>query len=274
MSASLLRIFSDLHYGDRASSLHSLESLAPLCEGASRIVLNGDTLDTRPNADPSLNARLRADVLGFFGRQTAPTTFLTGNHDPDISDQHHLELGAGVLVTHGDVLFEDLVPWSQDAPLAGRLVAQELAGLSPAEHAQLHHRLGAYRRAAAQIPQRHQSEPHGLKYLIGFARDTIWPPSRILRVLRAWRETPARADAFVASHRPGTRFLAMGHTHRLGATRTPRGLIVLNTGSLCPPGGAAVVDLTEDRLTLRAVARHRGGYRIDAPMAEFSLAPT
>lgn len=274
MSASLLRIFSDLHYGDRASSLHALDQLAPLCEGASQIVLNGDTLDTRPHCDPALNARLRAEVLEFFGRQTAPTTFLTGNHDPDISDQHHLELEAGVLVTHGDVLFENLVPWSQDAPLAGRLVARELAALGPTEHAQLHHRLAAYRRAAAHIPQRHQSEPRGLKYLIGFARDTVWPPSRILRILRAWKETPARADAFVASHRPGTRFLAMGHTHRLGATRSPRGLVVLNTGSFCPPGGAAVIDLTPDRLTLRAVTRSRAGYRLGAARAEFSLAPS
>lgn len=273
MSASLLRIFSDLHYGDRASSLHSLTALAPLCEGVSQIVLNGDTLDTRPNSDPALNAQLRAEVLEFFGRQTAPATFLTGNHDPDISDRHHLELGVGLLVTHGDVLFEDLVPWSQDAPLAGRLVARELAELSPAEHAQLPHRLRAYRRAAAQIPQRHQSEPHGLKYLIAFARDTVWPPSRILRVLRAWKETPARADAFVASHRPRTRFLAMGHTHRVGTTRTPRGLVVLNTGSFCPPGGAAVIDVTEDLLTLRAVKRARGDFHPGDTIAEFSLAP-
>lgn len=272
MSAPLLRIFSDLHYGDRASSLHSLAALTPLCEGATQIVLNGDTLDTRPSLDPGLNAALREDVRQYFGRHSASAIFLTGNHDPDISEQHHLDPGPSVLVTHGDVLFNDLVPWSQDAALAGRLVAAELAALPPTSHGRLDARLGAYRRAAALIPQRHQSERHGLKYLVSFARDTIWPPTRILRVIRAWRETPARADAFVAEHRPAARFLAMGHTHRLGAHRTAQGRVILNTGSFCPPGGAGVIDLTEDRIALRKVERKGRDYRLGVILAEFSLA--
>ncbi|ACB75660.1 metallophosphoesterase family protein [Opitutus terrae] len=272
MPAEPIRILSDLHYGDRASSLTRLEQLHPLFEGATRIVLNGDTLDTRPGADPRATLGLWAAVSEFFSRAASPVTLLTGNHDPDISAQHHIDFGPAVLITHGDALFDDLVPWSQDAPLARRLVAEELAALPPGEREQLHARLGAFRRAAAAIPQRHQSEPHGLKYLIGFLQDTVWPPTRVLRVLRAWHVTPQLAETFVAHHRPKARFLAMGHTHRLGVRRTARGLTVLNTGSFCPPCHPGVIELTSDRLVLRRVERHRSDYHLGRTLAEFPLA--
>lgn len=275
VSASLIRIFSDLHFGDRASMLMSLESLLPLCDGATRIVLNGDTLDTRPSPDGSLEnaTALRSEVLRFFERCTPPAILLTGNHDPDISSEHHLDLGARLFVIHGDAFFDDVVPWSRDAGLAGKLVARELAALPSAEREELVPRLGAFRRAVAAIPQRHHAETHGLSYLIGFARDTVWPPSRILRVLRAWRQTAGRAEAFARHHRPRARFVAMGHTHRLGAQRTAQGLVVLNTGSFCPPCRAGVIDVTDHGVKLRRIERRAGEYRLGSALAEFPLAP-
>ncbi|HYP17983.1 MAG TPA: hypothetical protein VEQ65_12295 [Opitutus sp.] len=273
MASSLIRIFSDLHYGDRATSLHSLSALQPLFDGASDIVVNGDALDTRPSPSPQLTAALRSEVLAFFQQHSPRATLLTGNHDPDIGSVHHLDFpAASLFVTHGDALFDDLVPWSQDAPLARKLVAAELAAQPASERESLSALLTACRRAAALIPQRHQSEPHGLKYLIGFARDTVWPPSRILRVLRAWRETPLRAAAFLQRHRPNAKFLAMGHTHRLGAFRAPSGKIILNTGAFCPPCAPGVIDLCRDRLSLRRVERRRGEFRLGPALAEFALA--
>ena len=44
--SGLIRIFSDLHYGDRSSRLRRLDQLSPLLDGISRLILNGDTLDT------------------------------------------------------------------------------------------------------------------------------------------------------------------------------------------------------------------------------------
>jgi predicted phosphodiesterase len=271
--SKLVRIFSDLHYGDRATALHSLDELAPLFEGADEIVLNGDTLDTRPSAHPEQTAALRAQVADFFARSAPPSTFLTGNHDPDITGTHHLQFAQErVFLTHGDSLFEDLVPWSQDAPIARRLVARELAALPRANGPQLDAELAAYRRAAAALPQRHQSESHGLKYLIGFVQDTVWPPARIFRVLRAWREAPRRAGAFVQRHQLGASFFAMGHTHRLGAVRLPSGLVVLNTGSFCPPCSAGGIEFDDTRIALRRVEKRRGAWRFGGTLAEFALA--
>lgn len=273
MASKLVRIFSDLHYGDRATALKSLEELRPLFDGVDEVILNGDTLDTRPSRHPQQSIELRASTTDFFAHSAPPTKFLTGNHDPDISPTHHCELADGrVFLTHGDALFEDIVPWSQDASLARELVARELAAFPPGDNPSLHAELSAYRRAAAALPQRHQSEPHGLKYLIGFARDTVWPPTRVLRVLRAWREAPRRAEAFVRRHRLRAKFFAMGHTHRLGTVRQPGGLVVLNTGSFCPPCSAGVIDLHDDKLVLRQVEKQRGAWRLGDSLAEFALA--
>ncbi len=273
MATPLTRIFSDLHYGDRASSLLRLDALQPLFADATQLVLNGDLIDTRPSADPAGTAALRAETLDFLSRTPAPIVTLTGNHDPDLSAQHHLEFAdRRVFVTHGDILFEDLVPWGRDAPELRRRFAAALAALSPTARESLDGRFAAARRAAASIPQRHQSERDGFKYLIGFLADTIWPPSRILRVLRAWRETPARAAAFIARHRLPAKFLVMGHTHRAGVMRTDSGLTILNTGSFCPPGRTAVVDLTPNRIALREVDRRSGEFRLGRTLAEFALA--
>lgn len=273
MPTPITRIFSDLHYGDRASALTSLDAIEPLFEGATDIVLNGDTLDTRPSRNPAATVELRAHVQQFFRQRAPAAVWLTGNHDPDISSEHALELaGRAVFVTHGDILFEDLVPWGRDATVLAKHVADELAALTPEARTQLEELLPAYRRAAGAIPQRHQSERNRLKYAVSFAADTFWPPLRILRVLRAWRETPARAAALLERHQLPAKFFVMGHTHRLGATTTANGVVVLNTGAFCPPCGGAVVDVTADRLSLRTVERRRGEYRLSTTVAEFELA--
>jgi predicted phosphodiesterase len=271
--ADITRILSDLHYGDRASALPSLPALSPLFEGAAQIILNGDTLDTRPSRFPNATKALRATVAEFFLSHSPPVTFLTGNHDPDISARHAVELAEReVYVTHGDILFENLVPWGRDAALLRKRVTEELAALSPDARERLDEKYSAYRRAAASIPQRHQSERHTLKYAVGFAADTIWPPLRILRVLKAWRETPARAATLLAHHHLPAKFFVMGHTHRLGFKSAPNGLVVINTGSFCPPCDGAVVDVTTDRLALRQIERRRREYRIGGTLAEFALA--
>jgi predicted phosphodiesterase len=269
----VIRILSDLHFGDRSSRLASLSALAPLLDGVSHLVLNGDTLDTRPSHDPAASAALRSEVTAFFGQQTPPVTLITGNHDPDLSPHHSLDLAGGqILVTHGDILFDDLVPWSRDAPIARRLIAAELAQLPPASRDRLEDRLAAFRRAAYLIPQRHQAERHGLKYAVSYLADTVWPPLRMLRVLRAWRETPARASDLLRRHRPRARFLLMGHVHRPGAWRRPDGLVILNTGAFGPPVGPAVIDISPRRLVLRRVEHRGGAFHAGSTIAEFALA--
>lgn len=267
------RIISDIHYGDHASRVRRLAQLRPLLDGVTRLVLNGDTLDTRPALDPAHTNACRAEVIDFFPRTVQDVTFLTGNHDADFSPEHSLDLARGeVFVIHGDILFDNLVPWGRDARLLGRRVAEELRALAPSARENLDARLAIWRRVAASIPQRHQSERNPLKYALYFAADTVWPPLRFFEILRAWRVEPERAAKLVRRYRPAAGFILTGHTHRPGFWRMPDGVVVINTGSFCPPLGGYAVDLTAASLTIRRVDRRGDEFHPGEAVAEFPLA--
>jgi len=270
--AKLIRIFSDVHFGDRASRVRQLAQLRPLLEGVDTLVLNGDTMDTRPGPRPQHTNACRAEVLAFTAAHAPATTFITGNHDPDLSPQHLIDLADGaVAVMHGDIVFESMVPWGQDAAHIAREIATALAALPVAERTRLEPRFAIWRRIALSIPQRHQSEPNPFKYALHFALDTVWPPLRILRVLRAWRTYSPRSAEFAHTHRPHARFVLIGHTHRPGVWRHPRGTVVINTGSFCPPLGGFAVDLTETRLAVRRIEPRAGEFRAGETVAEFAI---
>ncbi|WP_414662310.1 metallophosphoesterase [Horticoccus sp. 23ND18S-11] len=273
MSGPLTRIFSDIHFGDHASRVTRLAQLRPLLAGVDHAILNGDTLDTRPGPNPGHTAECRAAADTFFGREVSAATFLTGNHDADVSNRHHLDLADGeIFVTHGDIFFDDIVPWSKDARLIRRKIEAELRALPAGQHHDLDQRCAAFRRVAISIPQRHQSERNRLKYAWHYLADTVWPPLRILRVIRAWRDAPESAAAATQRHRPAARFVVSGHTHRPGIWRMPGGIIVVNTGSYCPPLGGCVVDVTTDRLIVRRVEARAGEFHPGDVVAAFPLA--
>jgi predicted phosphodiesterase len=272
VAEAVLRIFSDIHYGDRLSRVRALEQLRPLCEGIDQLVLNGDTLDTRDGPNPGHTAQCRAEVAGFVARAGVPVTFLTGNHDPDFSTQHQLDLADGeVFVIHGDVLFESIVPWGHDAEPIRRKVRAELAALPAGAEHRLEERVAAFRRVAASLQQRHQAERDPIKYAYRFLTDTVWPPPSALNMLRAWRDLPRLAGALAAEHRPRARFAIVGHTHRPGVWPTAAGVTVINTGSFSPPFGGMVADLAGGRLTVRRIEARRGAFHPGRTVAEFAL---
>ncbi len=271
----LIRIFSDLHYGDRASRLRSLEQLNPLLDGVDQLILNGDTFDTRPSSHPQQTARIRAETMAYFANCAPTVTHLTGNHDPDISTHHCLDLAGGhIFVTHGDIIFEDVVPWGRDTEYFTARINRDLAALDEKSRHQLEPRLTVYRSACLDLPQGHQAEPNPLKYALQVLADNIWPPQRSLRILRAWQETPNRAAAIAAIHRPAARFMLIGHTPRPGVWTTTSGLTVINTGSLSRPFGALAVDLNPTQLTVRRIVARAGYFQPGPVIAEFALAET
>ena len=271
MPGELIRIISDVHYGDRSSRVDRLGQLRPLLDGVSDLVLNGDTLDTRSGPYPLLTARYRAEVGEFFAGAGPSVRILTGNHDPNLSAEHALDLADGqVFVTHGDILFGSIVPWGRDAGLIGQRMAAALAA-RPAAKRPLEDQLEILRLVAASIPQRHQSEHNRLKYAVRFALDCLWPPHRMAKVLRTWRDLPGLASALARQHRPRARFAVVGHTHRPGVWRTLSGVVVINTGSFCLPFGGLAVDLEPRRLTVRRVTARGGSYGPGKVVAEFPL---
>ncbi len=274
MAAALTRILSDLHFGDRGTQLRDLGQLKPILEGADHLVLNGDSLDTRPGPAPEHTLACAAALRAFFPRHAPRITYLTGNHDADFSNDHSLDLAEGaVWVTHGDIFFPNIVPWSIDASLAEQLVAEELRALRSDPFADLAEHLALLRRVALRIPQRHQSERDPLKYLASLLQDTVWPPLRVFRIFSAWGEAPRAAAALAQRHRPQARFVIAGHTHRAGIWPVRPGIVFINTGSYCQPLlGTTAVDLMADRLIVRQVSKRGGEFRFGPRIAEFPLA--
>ncbi len=272
MPASVIRILSDLHFGEHASRVRHLGQLRPLLQGTDQLVLNGDTLDTRPSRDEAHTASCRAEVSRFFRENVPSVTFLTGNHDADISGEHRLDLAAGrALVTHGDILFDNIVPWSRDAADAGRRIAGQRAR-EPGSRDDLDRLLAIHRRVAHGIPQRHQAERHRLRFIMRYLADTVWPPHRIALVLAAWRSLPSRAAELARRHKPAARFIITGHTHHRGIWRQPCGRHVVNTGSFTLPLNPAAVDVSDDCVKVRAIVLSSGEFRLGPTLGEFPLA--
>lgn len=274
MTGEITRILSDLHYGDPASRVRSLDALGPLFAGADRIVFNGDTLETRPSPISSQTDEIRREFLEFAHREVPRCTLVTGNHDADLSDIHCLDLLGGIVfVTHGEVLFEELVPWSRELPQIRRLFREQLAALAPARREDLGERLVACKRACAQLRLPHDPHPRGFRQRVLLTARIFWPPQCTLAMIRAWRELPDRAAAFAREFRPGSRFVLVGHTHRPGVWVRP-GSIVINTGSFRPPFGCYAVDVSAEWIVVRRVRHREGRFALGRVVASFALAPT
>lgn len=267
--SKLVRILSDVHYGERGSLVRDLAQLAPLLQDAGEVWFNGDTIDTRPDTNPGHVETVRTDLKAFAQALPGAVRYLTGNHDPDISPDHWLEQPGGVVVTHGDIAFDNIVPWGKDAPLAAQLVAAARGSAGNLEGL-----IAAHRRAAAAIPKRQAAVRQGWRHLASHLTHALWPPTRPWAIVDSWRTFPRRADALLTQHRPAAQFIVSGHTHWPGVWRRPSGRIVINTGSFCPPCGQLVVDLTPNRLVVRKVRRQGSDFLSGDPVREFTLTPT
>lgn len=274
MPAGRLRIFSDLHFRDPRSAMQDLDRLAPLLGDADRIVFNGDSIDTHVPAQ----ARHLGELRAFAGRSGRETTWLSGNHDPDISDQAELLLlDERLWITHGDVFFDTIAPWSHHAAELRRRFAAAVAPLAETERHRVETRLRLHRQIVHALPEPDalwQDGPTGS--LRRFAH-IVFPPRRPFEMLRAWAGTPRRVAALAHAQRPRARVVVLGHTHYPGVWRVPveRGrppLVVVNTGSFTRPFGGAFVEIEGERLRVRRIRRNAdGAFREGRTLAEIDL---
>lgn len=268
----MLRILSDLHYLDADSRVRTLSQLDPLLEGVDHLVFNGDTCDTSHAVGPDE----LAGIVAHFTARVPRVTFLTGNHDPGISDTHELSLAGGaVWVTHGDVLFPGATPWSTlRAELQRRIDAAlaEDAGTGIPAADPIARRLRAHRRACHGLPREFNHVARDPWSRLNRLRITLFPPRKLLAMLAAWRDTPRLAADLAAQHRPSAQVIITGHIHFPGVWRRPGGRTVINTGAFGPPRGALLVDLESTGLTVRHVRERGGSFRPGETVAAIPLA--
>jgi len=268
-----IRIVSDLHFGHPASVIERAEQLIPLFRDAKTVIFNGDTAELRYRRGRRIgmrNFRIMRETCIAAGAQPV---FINGNHDPMLSELSHVDLAGGaVLVTHGDLLFHDISPWSHDAEILAAAHTRELAGLKDDAFLDFEKRLKASKRAALAI-ELHKT--HMRRDKLAAIRTVLrecWPPWRPFQIFHSWAVTPGRAEVLARTFRPRARFILIGHTHCYGHwQRGPR--VIINTGSFLPLSGRMAVDLQGSTLTIRHIVAERGIFKAGPPIRQFNATP-
>lgn len=265
----LTRIISDVHYQDPASWIQELHQLEPLLQGVDLLIVNGDLLDTQilTNAEPTV-----AEIKAFLAARVPRVIYITGNHDPDISNVHELSLAQDAIwITHGDVFFDDIAPWGRPVVELRRRIRAVAGHLSAEEFRQLETRFRVFREVTLKLQREHDPEARGFfaKCLRIFR--AAFPPTRVLTMMRVWREMPDIAAGFADEQRPRAKIIITGHTHFHGVWRRGRHVIV-NTGSLCAPREGQVVDITDNALEVHRVVRRKGLFYPGKTVENFSFA--
>lgn len=252
-----VRILSDLHLGHRVSRIDAARQLRPLLEGVDTVVFNGDTWQELALAFRGEGARLLEELKQMAAGMGVDLIFLPGNHDPSCGGRGYLELGAGaVLVTHGDAVFGETVPWSRVVPNK----FAEIRGLYAA-CPEAAHDLDARLKVAGEVGRLIEVPIKVFgRNLLARAWDAAWPPTRGLRMLWTWRTMVTQTSEFVDRFRPLAQVVVFGHFHRAGIW-LHRDRLLINTGSFMPPGAALCVDWQPDGwLRTRPITYHHGEF--------------
>lgn len=232
-------ILSDTHLAEDGQGAGSADALRPLWQGADELILNGDTAELSHPTQRASAARQVMRIQDLCEEDGVRLAFLSGNHDPLITDRRFMRLCSGeVFLTHGDMLHPAISPWTSYAKQLRLLHEDALAQLDLIDRAQLDQQ--ALAAAHASNMKWDQLAEHDYPKLgpIGCKLDKA---CKVAKVLWFWQRLPKMAAAFAARYAPESRFFIFGHIHRAGVWQFGHQTII-NTGSYhCPRRPHAVV---------------------------------
>jgi predicted phosphodiesterase len=267
-----IRVISDLHFGHPASIIEEPGQLLPLFRGAKTVIFNGDTVELRYLRGRQEGMRNAVRMREACESAGARPVFINGNHDPILSELSHVDLVDGaVLVTHGDLMFHDISPWSHEAGIIAEAHSRELAGLEGDAFLDFEKRLKASKRACLSIElHRTKMKRDALSVLRTILRE-CWPPWRPFQVLHSWYVTPGRAEELARVFRPRAQIVLIGHTHYSGIWRRgPR--TIINTGSFLPMSGRMAIDIKGSSVTVLPIVKEGGEFRAGPPRVKYEAA--
>ncbi len=264
-------VVSDLHLGHRASSVRDVNRLQTLVAPFRTAIFNGDTAEMRHASDRPLGRKMAGDLARVCHRAGCKAIFINGNHDPTISDLNHLDLHDGaLLVTHGDILFLGVAPWSRDAKHYLSAHRRFLAELGEDAYGDFEKRLLATKRASIELQLRERPLTRGPLPGLSLIAHQLWPPHRPFKIVHAWQRTPTLAAELTAFFRPQARFTLIGHTHYPGIWRR-HDRTIINTGASLRWMGALGVIIEGNRLEVRSLRRQNGGLSLGKIQAAFRI---
>ncbi|HCR30658.1 MAG TPA: hypothetical protein DIV79_11640 [Opitutae bacterium] len=268
----MIRILSDLHWGHKASLIKASESLESLVREADKVIFNGDTLEQKFEDSPSHQNKPLPSLTEFrdlLEKWDVEPLFLTGNHDPRISNAHYCELNGGdILVTHGDAIFHNIAPWSANKKVLENAVERGLA--SGIASKSLYSYLQVFKDASLEEHALVKDYDPTVWGKIQIFLRQAWPPTRALTILQCWREAPEKAIELVEKFQKGPRFLLIGHTHKPDIS-TIGETTIINTGSFLPWPGATAVDIDSHGLVVRKIVKRSGRFSVGDVIRRFKF---
>ncbi|MEM8739095.1 MAG: metallophosphoesterase family protein [Planctomycetota bacterium] len=262
-------VLSDLHMGRVGRGAGSADAVRGLWRGAERVVLNGDTAETRNKRRRDEAHRRVEELKRAAAEDGVELVLVAGNHDPNVSEVDWVELcGGAVVATHGDILHLAVAPWSDvDGRLEGES-REALAGLgATAQGADLATRAEAIKRASARH-WRKTMQGRYEKRERGVAGRWAVKAQKASLVLYYWWAMPRRAMRFAEAEFSECAVFVFGHIHRPGvwvdrAARGGRGRVVLNTGAFrLPKRPRAVVIEGGEAAMYKVVGGAGRGFRL------------
>jgi predicted phosphodiesterase len=255
-------ILSDLHLGHRASRIDDVACLEPLIRPFRTAIFNGDTAELWYAADRPRGRKLTAELARFCHQVGCKAIFINGNHDPDISEVNHLDLhGGALLVTHGDILFLGVAPWSKQAKQYLSAHRRILKDLGDDALGSFEHQLLATKRASLELQMWENPVKGGSLPGLSLLALQAWPPTRPFKIAYAWWQTPGLAADLMKLFRPQAEVVLIGHTHYPGIWRRS-GRIIINTGSFLSFMSAQAAIIEGERLEVRAVNQRNGKFTL------------
>ncbi len=252
-------IVSDLHLGHPACAIDSPEELRPLFEGVGTVIFNGDTAESRSRNHREKASEGREKFEKVLDQAAVERRiFLTGNHDPTVSQRHHLDLCEGrLLVTHGDFLYRYVSPWSKKLRHCRPRIDAILKETDDARILRdFDYRLEVTRRCCEVLEvanHRFSLTPWGF---VRFLHGEFWPPTRLLTILTVWKRAPEMMAEALERYRPEAEAVVFGHIHYPGVWKR-RGRVIINTGAWLSMTGARVVEVRGNEVSVRAARRRR-----------------
>jgi len=248
------------------------ESLEGLVREADKVIFNGDTLEQKFEDSPSRLKKPLPSLAQFrdlLEKWDIEPIFLTGNHDPCISNAHYCELNSGeILVTHGDAIFRSVAPWSSNKKILENAVKRGLARSTATQS--FYSYLQMFKDASLEEHALVQDYDPTVWGKIQIFLRQAWPPTRALTILKCWQEAPEKAVEFVNKFGKTPQFLIIGHTHKPNITKLGS-TTVINTGSFLPWPGATALDIDSDGLTARKIIKRKGRFSTDDIISRFEV---
>lgn len=247
-----IRVVSDWHLGHPGSAIRSIKQVAHELAGIGTLVMAGDGREALYRSWRQEGDSLWRDLEKVCELQGIKLVALTGNHDPDASGEGWLKLDGGrIFITHGDVVYDTASPWSRHLCEHREAVTDYLMANPPDTLLQ------RWQNAISvgRMLRPSQSES---RHLFHFVKRSLWPPSRLWEIGKAWTGFISESGRFLEQYVPEAEVMICGHFHRGGQFLTG-GRRILNTGSQMKFCRGYAVDFDGEELVFRRVRIRKCG---------------